>query len=172
VPIVVDILLLQTISVAIASAGVFAAAVYYIIQIRHQTKVRETDLAIRMNPWMAVSGGDLTDVIAQVWSLEFKDYNDFIKKYGPFTLRKPEQKAIQTLLNYFEGVGLLLKRELMDIDFAWDLWGNSYFLIWEKLKPLVDGLRKQYGMPEAWGFFEYLYNETKKRGQRLQQSKA
>jgi hypothetical protein len=157
------------ISAMLAAAGVLVAVVYYILDMRHQTKVRDTDLAIRMNPWMAVSGADLTDVIAEVWSLEFKDYNDFIKKYGPFTLRKPEQKAIQMLLNYFEGVGLLLKRNLMDINFAWDLWGNSYFLVWEKLKPLVEGLRKQYGMADAWSFFEYLYNETKKREQQLQQ---
>jgi len=155
------------ISAMVAAAGVLVGVVYYILDMRHQTRVRDTDLAIRMNPWMAVSGADLTEVIAEVWSLEFKDYNDFIKKYGPFTLRKPEQRAIQMLLNYFEGVGLLLKRNLMDISFAWDLWGNSYFLVWEKLKPLVEGLRKQYGMAEAWGFFEYLYNEMNKREQTL-----
>jgi hypothetical protein len=45
---VVDILLLQTVSIAIASAGVFVAAVYYILQIRHQTKIRQTDLVIRL----------------------------------------------------------------------------------------------------------------------------
>ena len=31
---------IQTISIAIASAGVFVAAIYYILQIRHQSKVR------------------------------------------------------------------------------------------------------------------------------------
>jgi len=45
VSIVVDI---QTISIGVASAGVFAAAIYYIWQIRHQTKLRETDLMMRL----------------------------------------------------------------------------------------------------------------------------
>jgi len=31
---------IQTVSIAIASAGVFAAAVYYILQLKHQTKIR------------------------------------------------------------------------------------------------------------------------------------
>jgi hypothetical protein len=39
---------IQTVSIAIASAGVFAAAIYYALQIRHQTKLRETDLLVRL----------------------------------------------------------------------------------------------------------------------------
>ena len=155
----------QTVSIAIASAGVFAAAVYYIIQIRHQTKVRETDLVIRMNPWMNVSGSELTDAIAKTWSLEYKDYDDFVERYGPYSLDKPEQKAVHMLMNYFEGIGMLLKRNLMDPDFAWDLFGSGYFLAWEKVKPWVEGLRKQWNMPDSYSFFEYLYNEMKKREQ-------
>jgi hypothetical protein len=38
----------QTISIAIASAGVFAAAIYYIFQIRHQDKMRHLDLFMRL----------------------------------------------------------------------------------------------------------------------------
>jgi len=154
------------ISAMVAAAGVLVGVVYYILEMRHQTKVRDTDLAIRMNPWMAVSGSELTDAIAEVWSLEFKDYNDFTKRYGPFSLRKPEQKAMHIIMNYFEGIGLLLKRNLMDMDFAWDLFGSSYFMAWEKMKPVVEGLRKQYDMPDAWSYFEYLYNELKKREQK------
>jgi hypothetical protein len=33
---------IQTVSIAIASAGVFLAAIYYILQIRHQTRIRQT----------------------------------------------------------------------------------------------------------------------------------
>jgi hypothetical protein len=39
---------IQTISIAIASAGVFGAAVYYVLQMRHQAKARQTDLIIRL----------------------------------------------------------------------------------------------------------------------------
>jgi hypothetical protein len=40
---------IQTVSIAIASAGVFAAAVYYIFQIRHQKKMRQSDLVLRLD---------------------------------------------------------------------------------------------------------------------------
>lgn len=158
----------QTVSIAIASAGVLVAVIYYIFQLRHQTKVRETDLVIRMNSWMNVSGSELTDAIGRVWNLEYKDYGDFVERYGPFDLGKAEYKALQMVLNYFEGVGLLLKRKLMDIDFVWNLFGTTYLLTWEQLKPVVEGMRKEFGTPDAWNFCEYLYNEMKKRKQKPQ----
>jgi hypothetical protein len=38
----------QTVSIAIASASITLAAIYYIFQIRHQTRIRQTDLVIRL----------------------------------------------------------------------------------------------------------------------------
>ena len=153
------------ISAVVAAVGVLVGVIYYILDMRHQSKVRETDLAIRMNPWMNVSGSELTDAIAKLWTTDFKDCDDFVRRYGPMPSDKPEHKALTLVLNYFEGIGMLLKRNLMGKDFAWDLFGSSYFLAWEKVKPIVEGMRKQFGVPDAYSFFEYLYNEMKKKEQ-------
>lgn len=42
----------QTVSIAIASASVVVEVVYYVFQIRHQTKLREADLLLRLNSAM------------------------------------------------------------------------------------------------------------------------
>jgi hypothetical protein len=39
---------IQTISIATASASVVIGVVYYILQIRHQTKTRQTDLVMKL----------------------------------------------------------------------------------------------------------------------------
>ena len=161
---------ITSVSVVVAAVGVLVGVVLTVLQLRTFVKDRHIDLAIRMNPWMNMSGTELTDAIAKVWSLEYRDYNDFVERYGQFPSDKPEQKALQMVMNYFGGIGLLVKRNLMDINFAWDLFGSSYFVAWEKVKPLVEGLRKQYGMPDTWSDFEYLYNEMRKREQKLQQA--
>ena len=161
---------IPSISAIVAAIGVLVGVILTVLQLRHFVKDRHIDLAIRMNPWMNVSGSELTDGIGKMWSLEYKDYDDFVERYGHFGSSKPEQKAVYMVMNYFEGIGLLLKRNLMDINFAWDLFGTSYFAVWEKVKPLVEGARKRYDMPDAWNYFEYLYNEMKKREQKLQQS--
>ena len=81
----VDILLLQTISIAIASAGVFVAAVYYIFQLRHQSKVRETDITFRL--YSQVCTKEFQDATHRFMSAEYKDYNDFVKRYGDVFLK-------------------------------------------------------------------------------------
>jgi hypothetical protein len=40
------------------------------------------------------------------------------------------------------------------------------------MKPLADGMRKEYHNPGFFEWFEYLYDEMKKREQKLQQSSA
>jgi len=35
------------------------------------------------------------------------------------------------------------------------------------MKPIAEGMRKQYNQPDWYEWFEYLYNEMKKREQRL-----
>lgn len=163
---------IPSISAIVAAAGVLIGVVLAVLQLRDFVKDRHTDLAIRMNPWLNVSGTELTDAMYKVWSLEYEDYDDFVQKYGSPISDKPEQKALHRVLNYFEGIGMLLKRNLMDTDFAWDLFGSSYFLAWEKVKPVVEGIRKQSGVADASSFFEYLYNEMKKKEQQLQQRGA
>jgi hypothetical protein len=54
----------------------------------------------------------------------------------------------------------------VDIDTLVDTYGESGAMAWEKVKPLVEGFRKQSKMPKAFEWFEYLYNEMKKREQR------
>jgi hypothetical protein len=38
---------------------------------------------------------------------------------------------------------------------------------WEKVRPIVEGLRKEFSVSEIFEWFEYLSNETKKAEQRL-----
>jgi hypothetical protein len=43
--------------------------------------------------------------------------------------------------------------------------------IWRRFEPLIIGIRKQ-GNSKAYEYFEYLYDEVKKREQQLQQGGA
>ena len=158
---------ISTVSIVIASAGVFAAAIYYISQIRHQTRVRQTDLVLRLlSPYFNLSSRELRELYVKVLACEYKDYNDFVEKYGAFYSEKPEPVAFYMLGAYVGSVGVLLHRRLVDIDLLADFLGESAILMWEKMKPVIEGVRKQYKTPRAFQWFEYLYNEMKKREQR------
>jgi hypothetical protein len=55
------------------------------------------------------------------------------------------------------------------MDLVDDLLGGSILFVWEKTKLITEGGRQRSGRPQTWEWFEYLYNEKKKREQRLQQ---
>ena len=159
----------QTVSIAIASAGVFAAAIYYILQLRHQSKVRQTDLLLRL--CSTFGSEEFQKAITKVFNdMDFKDYNDYVKKYSSPTgfSEKPESIALGTVNVLFEEIGVLLHRKLIDRGLVDDLFGHIAIIVWEKIKLIVEGWRKM--TPRTLQQFEYLYNEMKKREQKLQQS--
>jgi hypothetical protein len=160
---VVDI---QTVSIAVASASVTLAAIYYIWQIRHQNKVRQTDLVMRL--YSALYSKEFTEALTTYLTADFKDYNDFIEKYGPsIPSSNPVQIAGQMVFSYFDAVGELLHKKLIDMETVEDLF--QVRLYWEKIQPLMKDIRKHINEPRMFEWFEYLYNEMKKREEKLQQ---
>jgi hypothetical protein len=160
---------IQTVSIAIASASVMAGVIYYAFQIRHLSKTRQMDLFMRL--YSTFTSKDFTEAGLVVNSLEYKNYNDFVEKYGMPTGEKPVWTALNIIINYFNEVGMLLHRGFIDIESVDELFGYRVALFWEKLEPLIEGWRKQLN-PRIAEWFEYLYHEVKKREQKLQQSRA
>lgn len=157
-PIVVDMLLLQTVSIVVASTGVLIAAIYYVLQIQNQRKMRQTDLVMRL--YTTFHSKEFQADMAKVMTAEFKDYDDAVEKYGwefgfPVGL-------------FFEGIGVLLHRKLVDISLVDDLFTFDTRIVWEKIKPIAEGARKHFNAPTILEWFEYLYNEMKKREQKLE----
>jgi len=147
---------ISTVSIVIASAGVFAAAVYYILQIRHQTKLRQTDLLVRLFSMT------MTKDFAEAWEKvlgerEILEYRDYWKKYG-FV-------EVDEVFWFFEQLGRLLEKGLIDVDLLPIPYGQVR-LAWEKMAPIKEGARKYFDEPKLGHGFEYLYNEMKKREQR------
>lgn len=126
---------IQTVSIAIASAGVFLAAVYYILQIRHQKKMRQSDLIIRL--YSVYSSKAYQKAIAIINALDYKDYEDFVKKYGLMPSTSPNEVSISLGMvgTFFEGVGVLLSEKLLDINLVLKLFAVEMY--WKKVEPLV-----------------------------------
>jgi hypothetical protein len=154
------------ISAVVAAAGVLVGVVYYVLEIRHQNRMKQTDFITRL--YSTYGSKEFHEILKEVHTLQFNDYEDFVKKYGPW-LSKPgvAQTAIFVASTYFTEIGTLLRRKIIDIDFFYDIFGStSVKLNWEKVKPVILGLREQFRDPTVFGPFEYLYDEVKKREHR------
>ena len=151
---------IQTVSIAIASASIVIAAIYYVLQLRHQTRMRQTDLVMRL--YSTYDSLEFLEAWNRMFFTEDGDYDSFLKKLGG------KRHIVSFVCMFFEEVGVLLHKGLIDIDLVDELFGDSIQLTWEKLKNFIGEARKRY-RPGAYLHFEYLYNEMKKREQQLQQ---
>jgi hypothetical protein len=151
---------IQTVSIAVASAGVFIAAIYYILQIRHQAKQRQTDMVMRL--YATFGSTDFQKAYQKVANIEFENFADFRKKYvADIEVRA----AIYSVVIFFEGIGVLIKRKLINMDLVDDLFTNPISQTWEKVAPIVKGMRELQKSPSVGEWFEYVYNGMKKQRQ-------
>jgi len=148
---VVDI---QTVSIVIASASVVAGVVYYALQLRHQTKMRKTDLLTRLYAIMV--NKDWLDAWQKVQEREVMDHGDYLRKYGFVELNE--------VYVFFTQLGMLLKKGLIDADLIPLTYGQVK-LTWEKIKPVIEGGRKKFNEPKLGDEVEYLCSELEKRQQ-------
>ncbi len=103
---------------------------------------------------------EFQDAYETLWTADFKDYNEILKK-GHLT-------RLRTIGGFFEGIGVLFNRKLVDITLVDDLFRESIKLMWEKARsPLCDA-RQRLNLPNYGRYFEQLYNELQKRKQATQ----
>ncbi|UCE38751.1 MAG: hypothetical protein JSW00_05850 [Thermoplasmata archaeon] len=63
---------------------------------------------------------------------------------------------------YLEGLGVLVRENLLDIKFIALLIGGGVKRHWEKIAPYVYELREKGKAPRVFTEFEYLYDEVMK----------
>ena len=143
---------------AIASASVVLAAIYYVFQVRHQTKIRQTDLLTRLYSIMVSK--DWLEAWQKVQSREALNYGDYLEKYGFVELNE--------VFVFFDQLGRLMKKGLIDIELI-PLTYGQVSVTWEKIKPVLEGSRKRYNAPKHGEYAEYLCSELKKIEQKLEQ---
>jgi hypothetical protein len=144
-----------TVSVVIAAASVVAASVYYSFQIRNQTRARRADLVMRLYAtWDSL---EFQEAFHTVYWSDFHDYDSAIE------VLEGRRHVGTYLFTFYDQVGVLLRRGLIDFDLVDDLIGNSARQLWEKIQPVVEEARVRSEDPRLYEHFEYLYAEMTKR---------
>jgi hypothetical protein len=142
------------ISIVLAAASVVAASTFYIFQIRNQLKVRKTDLVMRLyTTWDSL---EFQRAFHTVYWADFHDYDSAMAITGG------ERQLWTYLLSFYDQVGVLLRRRLIEFDMVDDLLGNSTRQLWEKVAPMIREARERYD-PRLYEHFEFLYDEMTRR---------
>ena len=157
--------LLQSISYIAGATGVCIAAIYYVINLRNSRKSMQFTLETRQAQlFMQVYSTFCSDHIQRArnevskWS--YRNYDDFQSKYGSDV--NPEAYQLHSSLSFFfEGIGVLVLRKLIDPSLVDDLMSGPIITYWEKMRPLYLEYRTRFDWPQFGEHIEYLYNHIK-----------
>jgi hypothetical protein len=154
---------IPSISAIAAALGVLVGVAIAVVELRNLVKQRQTDLVTRLSSDIALDRESL-EAWVDIVEAEFEDYDDFVKRYGKLISKNQVPMSFMMMGNFYEQIGVLLRNKLIDASLVDQLF--PVVITWEKTKPLVGGMRKEYHDPGFFEWFEYLYNEVKKRGQK------
>lgn len=147
--------MLATVSVIIASVSVTVGIIYYFLILRGTRKREKIDTIMRI--YRTYNNKEFHEADLLLLSAEFKDFNDFVKKYGDPRGREPIHLALRQVSSAFNLLGLFLYNKLIDIGMVQSIFEVERH--WEKVKPIIEAARKELNDPTYLMYFEYLYEE-------------
>ena len=156
----VDLAEIQAAYYMVAATGVLAAAVFYVLNMRATLETRQAQLFMVLYDRM--SQPELSAIINNIrYNLKWSDTEDFWRKYGAET-NIDEYSRIASAGNYFKGIGVLLKKGLIDRMFIYDLLSSPLKVYWERMGPVILERRRVTNNPNLFAFVDYLYDEMMK----------
>ena len=140
-----------------ASSAIFVS-IFAVIQLRHMEKHRNVDISMKLFEWAE------SDRLRKAFRWLDKEYA--FRNYAEYKIL--EQKDIEAaeypleVVTFFEQVGFLVERKFVDLDVVADRLG--YFLLrdWQKLKPWIEGMRKEKRDPTYGEHFQELHAQTER----------
>ena len=97
---------------------------------------------------------EIVEAMNRVGASKFENLEDYNKKYG---LTDITQIAV-----LFDGIGVLLEQKLIDINMVDQLFGTTIYLLWDKIKPVIQAMRKGLNEPTFFAHFEDLMDKLEK----------
>jgi hypothetical protein len=159
----VTMISIETLSIVFTGLSISLAAFYYINTLRNSQRAQQLTLETRqaqlfMQIYDRWSSREITKMEWEFKNWEWDDFDDYMRKYNSDV----ESISVRAVIGkYYEGIGVLIKRGLIDPALVDDLMSSAILSYWEKWGPVVEEWRVLMGMPQASEYQEYLYNVIK-----------
>jgi len=136
------------------------ASIYYTLTLRNVNRTRQAQLFLRIyERFYDAEFSRQWNWVMFVW--EWTDFDDAWNKYGPET-NMEAASAFISVARYYEGIGVLVKRKLIDINLVEELTSEYVIRSWEKMGPYFKEARERFKWPHLFQEFENISNELEK----------
>ena len=139
---------IPTMSAIVVAVSVIVGLVFTLMEIRHLTRTRRTDVIMRIYDRFGTK--EMVEAIMSVGKLKPIDMT--LRPFPAEALTGATQVATA-----FEGLGVLLEQRLIDIELVNSLFGPTLDAIWEPINPVIRAMRESLKQPFFFSHFEYLH---------------
>ncbi len=150
-------------SIVVASISVAVGDVLALLQLRNQGRTRQAQLFMQLYNRFSTKEF-VRSTLEIIYERELKDFGESQAK-ATFLLGETniEDASVSgEVCAFFEGMGLLVKKRLIDINLVAELLSSPLCWVWEKLERNIIRARDLSGRPQIWEWFEYLYYEVQR----------
>jgi hypothetical protein len=163
----VDISLLQSVSYMAGALGVCVAAIYYVLNMRTTLQTRQAQLFMQLfDRWtsseFALNYGKARYEICPKLNNSPEELSTFIYQNTNESFNPEVFLTFHQLTLFFEGVGVLVQKDLINIDLVERLFSDRVIWFWGMMKPRILFSREHQG-PKLYSNFEWLYDEMVRR---------
>jgi len=146
---------IPSISAIIAATSVTVGAFFAVLELRNLARQRRTEFLYKLQS--SLIDKEYRKAWAKIRDSKCADYDDCVKKC---------EYEFELVIAFYETLGILLSRKLIDIQLLTDIFGTSIIRLWERSRHYIDGARKEVNEPRLYWGFEFLYTEIQKRVQK------
>jgi hypothetical protein len=139
---------LDTVASIVTTLSIVIGVVFTVLEIRHLAKTRKTEVIMKI--YERFGTREIVEAINRVGSAKFENIADYNKKYG-FT-------DVTLIAELFEGIGVLLEQNLIDVKMVDRLFGPTLNSLWIRMKPVLYAMREGLNEPFFFSHYEYLIN--------------
>jgi hypothetical protein len=139
---------IPTVASIVTTISIVVGVVFTILEIRDLAQTRKTEVIMKI--YERFGTREVVEAINRVGNAKFENIADYSKKYG-FT-------DISLIAELFEGIGVLLEQNLIDIKMVDSLFGPTINLLWVRMKPALYAMREGLKEPFFFSHYEYLIN--------------
>jgi hypothetical protein len=137
---------IATASSILTTASIVLGVVFTVLEIRHLTRVRRTDIIMKI--YERFGSKEIIEAMNHVGNSKFESLEEYRKESG-FT-------DLTELAVLFEGIGVLLDQDLIDIKLVDRLFGPTLNQLWVRMKPVIYAMREGLKEPFFFSHYEYL----------------
>jgi hypothetical protein len=147
-----------------AELGILAIGIIIALQqLRDIKKTREIELETRqaqlfMQIYDRFNDREFWEYFTELRSHTWDDVEDWQMKYGREENRKAFS-AFASMASYFDGVGVLANRELIDIGLVDDLLHTRALWFWDTYEDIIREMRTRNNNPRIWPYIESLHSQ-------------